>query len=158
DDAAGKRVKCPGCGEVSTVPTKRAATKAPATVETISFECDCGHTVRVKAEHVGRKVRCPGREAVITVPALEDEEQDGAARIQPVPARGKRAPARQARHEEEEDEEAIQTRPAPRRAAVGARHRRDEEDERAQDEEEERPHRRQMEPESSILPWVLIGS
>jgi hypothetical protein len=162
EDSAGKRIKCPGCGLVSTMPTKAAPAKAPAAPATIAFECDCGHTLRVKAEHAGRKVRCPGCNEPVTIPAAaEDEPEEEAARIQQKPAPARKAPARRQEEDEEEeaprarrrrdedeededeDREAIQKeRPARRGAAAVARHRRDEED-----EDEDRPRGRRDEDE-----------
>ena len=48
EDYAGRRVKCPACGEPQTVAVKQASatppppTRAPAPSGMIRFECECG--------------------------------------------------------------------------------------------------------------------
>ncbi len=39
----------------------------------ITFDCECGKTLRVPDEHAGRRVRCPACSAVSTVPAAEPQ-------------------------------------------------------------------------------------
>jgi RsiW-degrading membrane proteinase PrsW (M82 family) len=37
----------------------------------ITFDCDCGRSLRAKDELAGKKTRCPGCGAILTIPALE---------------------------------------------------------------------------------------
>lgn len=74
DENAGKRVKCPACGEGVLVPSGKPATapvKAPAGGMT-QFNCECGKQLQAKAELVGKKVKCPGCGETLMVPGGEN--------------------------------------------------------------------------------------
>ncbi len=63
DKHAGKKAKCPGCGEAVVVP-------GPSTA--IKFSCAaCGHTIKVPESYAGKKGKCQKCGAVNVVPAPE---------------------------------------------------------------------------------------
>ena len=67
--AAGKRVKCPGCGNVITVAAEQAPAASPAADEFLRFNCDqCGAKMKVRSSAAGRRVRCPKCSSAVTVP------------------------------------------------------------------------------------------
>src|SRR5689334_6938922 len=122
EEYAGRRVKCPGCGEPQTVPdaeaparpaAPRAAPKAPAVpAGMVRFACTCGKQMQARAEYAGRPTQCPGCGAEVLIPGGEEESgRDNGARIRA----GK---------------------PEPKRAGVAGRGKRDEED--YEDEEPDR--------------------
>src|SRR5262245_20526770 len=75
---AGKRVKCPSCGQILMIPAATAATnsrpaaptrtptpppfsavRAPA-LGVVHFFCECGKQLQAKTELAGKRVKCPG--------------------------------------------------------------------------------------------------
>jgi hypothetical protein len=89
DEFAGKRIKCPACGEVQTVPNEafaasprqalgRAAAppSEPVAPAMIQFACECGKVMQAKAEFAGRSTRCPNCQSTILIP----EPAEGAKR------------------------------------------------------------------------------
>jgi hypothetical protein len=89
DQYAGKKVKCPECGQPNAVPAGRptaATVKAsakPAAARTmasppplpaaapagkITFQCSCGQAMAAKTEHAGMKTKCPSCTSVVTIP------------------------------------------------------------------------------------------
>jgi hypothetical protein len=90
DDFAGRRLKCPGCGEVLTIPghptaatpeltpagkTEAMRSRVGKTASTIAafvrFACDCGRKMKAYRGDIGSEVDCPrcGRE--LTIPAKD---------------------------------------------------------------------------------------
>jgi phage FluMu protein Com/flagellar basal body-associated protein FliL len=78
DESAGKKIKCPGCGNVLAVPQSEEMTEEmgmdetaapPAPPEKISVSCTCGKKLQVKGELAGKAVKCPGCQKVVKVPA-----------------------------------------------------------------------------------------
>src|SRR5689334_3296414 len=65
DEHAGKRVKCPACSQVLTVPGGRPDAPAGGMVR---FTCACGRAMRARAEYAGQVVRCPACRAELEVP------------------------------------------------------------------------------------------
>lgn len=61
---AGKRVKCPGCGQPISIPKPAGAQKNTA----IRATCECGKTVAVKAELAGKRIKCPDCSKPIAIP------------------------------------------------------------------------------------------
>src|SRR5260370_36412686 len=70
DENAGKRMKCPGCGGVVTMPAAGAAAPKPAPAApkpaptadkpaTVAFSCECGKQLHAKAEQAGQRVQSP---------------------------------------------------------------------------------------------------
>ncbi len=72
DEHAGKRVKCPACGQACAVPAAggvRAAAPPPATAAAkINFRCSCGKVMQAKPEHAGLKSKCPACGTVVAIP------------------------------------------------------------------------------------------
>lgn len=62
-ELAGKRVKCPTCGQAFTVPKPQAA------ADLIQVTCQCGKSMRAKPELAGKRVKCPACGGVVQVPA-----------------------------------------------------------------------------------------
>jgi len=61
DKHAGKKGKCPGCGEVVVV---------PGTSRAIAFRCaGCGHTIKVPQSYAGKRGKCPKCKEAVVVPA-----------------------------------------------------------------------------------------
>jgi phage FluMu protein Com len=98
DEHANRRIKCPACGHVGTVPapapqfeeiedtsarTREHAPPPPLTPaakppargpsDPIVIECPCGMTLGVPADHAGRRVKCPKCNAISTAPKPEPE-------------------------------------------------------------------------------------
>ena len=66
DKHAGKRVKCPKCGSVVTVPVKSTI---------VDFHCDsCGRKISAPRVHAGKKGRCPKCNNIIIIPAAGSTE------------------------------------------------------------------------------------
>jgi len=132
EENAGKRVKCPGCGEAVAVPKPRAApapatapAAAPSAADKIRFQCDCGKQLQARAEFAGKKTRCPACGEMVPIP--------GGDAIKPAKA----APARSAA--------AIKAQPKP--AII------EEEEDWEQEEEEETPKKKRG--GRSRLPLIL---
>jgi hypothetical protein len=137
DAHAGKRIKCPGCGDAIRVPDadeeaptpRRAA--AAARADMIRFKCpDCGKQMQAKAEYAGASTECPACQAEVDIPDADAGELERAGIRADKPA-AKKAGAGRARDLDVEDED-----DRPR----GRRRDRDEEDE--DEDEEERPRAR----------------
>lgn len=62
-ELAGKRVKCPTCGQAFTVPKPQAA------ADLMRITCQCGKSMRAKRELAGKRVKCPACGGVVQVPA-----------------------------------------------------------------------------------------
>ena len=63
DKYAGKKGKCPKCGNAVVVPERSTV---------IEFNCDsCAHKIRVPAKHGGKGGRCPKCRNPVVVPSLE---------------------------------------------------------------------------------------
>lgn len=60
-DLAGKRVKCPTCGQPTTVPPPASASP------TIRVECECGKVFQVKSELAGKRVKCSSCGQAVTI-------------------------------------------------------------------------------------------
>jgi phage FluMu protein Com len=112
DEFAGKRIRCPACKEVQTVPETAAASpitaKAPfrpaiAPVSSgpamVRFECSCGKVMQAKAEFAGRSTRCPACQSTLTIP-------DGDETTGPIGIRADRPIPRQAAAMYDEEDEA----------------------------------------------------
>jgi DNA-directed RNA polymerase subunit RPC12/RpoP len=82
EEFAGRRIKCPACQRLLTIPAAPAAVTVaavePVTVPAaappvaagpIRFSCRCGKWLQADASKVGRPLRCPGCGATMTVPA-----------------------------------------------------------------------------------------
>jgi hypothetical protein len=95
DENAGKRLKCPACGQPVPVPKTAAAVKstapdappraqappAPAkpkvaSASVVRFECVCGEELRAKPEHAGRRTKCPYCATEMVIPS-SDSNQSG---------------------------------------------------------------------------------
>lgn len=61
-ELAGKRVKCPKCGQVYSLP-KQNEDPPP-----IRFVCQCGQTLRAKPIHAGKRIKCPSCSQVVVIP------------------------------------------------------------------------------------------
>ena len=76
DKYAGKRGKCPKCGNAVRVPKRSTS---------ITFACEgCGHTIKVPERYAGKQGKCPKCQIQVVVPALQDlsnKERGDAARI-----------------------------------------------------------------------------
>ena len=68
---AGKKGKCPGCGEAVVVPGKSAA---------IRFSCEhCGHAIKVAQRYAGKKGKCPKCQQTVVVPGGKKQEEPAPA-------------------------------------------------------------------------------
>jgi hypothetical protein len=158
DVYAGKRVKCPACGQGCPVPGAAASsavrsnpgypTAAPppmpaAAPGKVTFQCSCGQEMMAKTEHGGLKTKCPACEAVVTIPRSRAAGGVGVAtqRTQPggpPPLGGPMSPPPRSRSRRPEDDF-------------------DDPDD-IDDFDDERPRRgRRKGRKRSMLPWVLIG-
>ncbi|SMP73139.1 hypothetical protein SAMN06265222_11631 [Neorhodopirellula lusitana] len=94
--ARAKKVKCPGCAALLSVPATAAAsptssTAAQAQASNFKLKCRCGQILSLKAEMRGKKVRCPGCSQTLQVPAANGRPRPAQAPLaQPVrqPASG----------------------------------------------------------------------
>ncbi|HRU04799.1 MAG TPA: hypothetical protein P5137_03370 [Candidatus Brocadiia bacterium] len=64
DSFAGKKVKCPMCGQAIQAPAAAAASQAGAAAPgaagaKVRVECECGAALSVSAAYVGKKIKCP---------------------------------------------------------------------------------------------------
>ncbi len=65
DSHAGKKGKCPKCGETLIVPERSTL---------IEFDCgNCGHTIKVAHSHTGKKGACPKCKHAVQVPEGDQE-------------------------------------------------------------------------------------
>lgn len=64
DELAGRKLKCPECGDAIAVPKQATA---PATIR---VDCECGKSFQAKAKLAGKKVKCSACQSVILVPSL----------------------------------------------------------------------------------------
>lgn len=77
EENAGKRVKCPACGQPVPVPSAnaaaapapppKAAAKAPAG-DIVRFACECGKQLQARAEMAGKRIKCPACSNELAVP------------------------------------------------------------------------------------------
>ncbi len=75
---AGKRTRCPKCGEILLIPATRQplskddigdlVTPNATTQPSIPVTCSCGMRLKAKAEHAGRNVKCPKCGESVAVP------------------------------------------------------------------------------------------
>lgn len=122
---AGKKVKCPSCGDPLKVaagqkngPSKKpvaVASKTAAAPPVIKFECDeCGRAMQARSEFAGRKAKCPGCQTLVTIPEPEEEaetaeeveEEAPKARIQTSKSLPRKAASKRPVDEDEDVEEA----------------------------------------------------
>src|SRR5579871_1628097 len=69
DEFAGKRTKCPACGQVLVIPQPSQADAPPAeSPAMIHFRCDCGKEFKVKPEFAGRSTKCPACGQALVIP------------------------------------------------------------------------------------------
>ena len=81
DDYAGRRVKCPACGEAqvagAAAPTSAPPTQPPAPEPPppamIHFNCPCGKALQARAEFAGRTTRCTACNAPVRIPGGADK-------------------------------------------------------------------------------------
>lgn len=92
DQAAGKQVRCPGCGravQVPSVPNRSAANAFEScsvlpnevaeerTGEMLQFECyGCGKTLSAPKQLAGKKAKCPRCARIVSIPELAREEPE----------------------------------------------------------------------------------
>src|SRR5882762_7508713 len=176
DENAGKRMKCPGCGEVVTMPAAAAAATKPTPAATkpalapgkpspaedkpatVSFSCDCGKQLHAKAEQGGKRVKCPACGTVLTVPhpdSLPTEEFDAAPEPEVRTTRSPTPPMKPPVVEDDEDEESPEDEAPARRgkkasAVEDEDEERDEEDQ-DQDQDEERPARKRRKSKAPLI-------
>jgi hypothetical protein len=80
DELAGKKIKCPKCSAVFTLPV------AQADRELISISCKCGKAFEAKASMAGKAFQCIACNRTVSIPALRNtiqEEPDPFASNQP---------------------------------------------------------------------------
>lgn len=85
---AGKKGKCPNCGEVVQIPAKTP--EAPDTKDKpaakIQFRCPgCQKMLRTPADVAGKKIKCPSCNAVLSVPSTGKQKGDGDAQPSTTP-------------------------------------------------------------------------
>jgi predicted RNA-binding Zn-ribbon protein involved in translation (DUF1610 family) len=112
DEHAGKRIKCPACGQASVVPAAKApaartapsassvrtAPGASAAASRISFHCQgCGQPIQARPEHAGRKSKCPSCNTIVVIPG----ESGPADKLTARPPAPRPAPAVRADADEE---------------------------------------------------------
>lgn len=151
DEFAGKRVKCPACGEPVAVPARAAAPQkvaagsrpvarptpppAPApAADVVRFNCACGKGMQAKTEHAGKLARCPacGETTMIPAPSGGSEARIRASKPNSALKRVVPPPP------DEDDEEA---RPRKRRPVPAASDEDDDRDERS-DEDDDHPRKK----------------
>ncbi|MHC4083760.1 MAG: TFIIB-type zinc ribbon-containing protein [Planctomycetota bacterium] len=75
DDYAGKRGKCPSCGQVIQIPGAPIAGSQKQTAK-IRFSCEnCGQGFKVSSKHAGKQVKCSQCGQGIVVPNVRQEPQ-----------------------------------------------------------------------------------
>jgi hypothetical protein len=171
DEYAGRRVKCPGCGEATTVPTNGAAAapkRAPAPqappAGMIRFACECGKQMQARAEYAGRTTQCPACGAEVVIPGEEAEEREGARIQSDRPSR--RAAVGRGRQDDYEEE--LEEAPRKKRRDDDyddraedeprkKKRRRDEEEEDPYYEDEDRPRKGKKKKKAGALPWILAA-
>lgn len=62
-ELAGKRVKCPTCGQAFIVPKPQSAS------DLIRVACGCGKALQVKTAFAGKRVKCPACGQAVAVPS-----------------------------------------------------------------------------------------
>lgn len=73
DKHAGKRGKCPECGNVIVIPAKSTI---------IEFHCKrCGHKISVPQIHAGKKARCPKCKKIVIIPARPETPAKSVATV-----------------------------------------------------------------------------
>jgi hypothetical protein len=85
DEHAGKRVRCPSCGETALVPGGAITTAPAAAPAMLRFRCACGQSMQARAEYAGDEAVCPACQARVTIP--------GAARAEPPAGRPRKRSA-----------------------------------------------------------------
>src|SRR5262249_51799963 len=68
---AGKRTKCPACGQLLVIPGGRTETPTSPPMAPpgwIRFRCACGKQFQVQAEYAGRKTKCPSCGEPVVIP------------------------------------------------------------------------------------------
>lgn len=66
DKLAGKRAKCPSCGEALSIPG--GSSKPASTGSAIPVKCKCGKSFAAPAKLAGKTVKCPGCQNPLKVP------------------------------------------------------------------------------------------
>jgi hypothetical protein len=121
DENAGKKVKCPVCGQVLTIPSVRTpmpparpapGPTKPAAPEMIHFSCDCGKQIQARAEYAGRRTKCPECGEAMVIPGGPASEaiqatktHPRASAIQATARRGLRSTAEDEAEDYDEEEE-----------------------------------------------------
>jgi hypothetical protein len=151
DDYAGRRIKCPACGEAQTVAVTQASdtppppARAPAPSGMIRFACACGKLLQAREEYAGRMTRCPKCGEAMEIPGADAEaDSEPRERIQAARPAPKR-PAAQRDDDDEVDRSRSRRRPAARR---------DDDDE---DYEEEVGRKRSPRRRRAKWPWLVAG-
>ena len=95
DEHAGKRVRCPICGEIQTVPEATMPTAAlpaeatlaellpppPVNANPSLIHCtcaECGRAIKARLEQAGKKVKCPDCGGVVQIPGSAAEATEAA--------------------------------------------------------------------------------
>jgi DNA-directed RNA polymerase subunit RPC12/RpoP len=158
DELAGRRVKCPECGEPQTVPTVRSTVPVPKPrvidddePAMIAFRCGCGRQLKAKAAFAGRSVRCPECDDVVRIPASRDEDA--------------RTPAAKRRPVDDDDAPAERgTRIQTEKPALRSRPARDDDDDIDDPDDDDRPRRvksrkRKIKKKrgAPVWPWIAAG-
>lgn len=81
-ELAGKRVKCPACGQVIQVPRPPATDSAGGAAAKIAVACRCGSRFQAQPQLAGKQVACPSCKQPLTIPARQTDCSDN----EPVPA------------------------------------------------------------------------
>jgi hypothetical protein len=71
DEYAGRRVQCPACSSVVSIPDQRTQERSPSTVagpSMVRFVCTCGKHLRARAEYAGQYTKCPQCAAEVLIP------------------------------------------------------------------------------------------
>ena len=68
-ELAGKKTKCPGCGNILTIPASEesaTATAPPPAANVVT--CTCGKRIGTKPEWAGKTIKCPACQAHVKIP------------------------------------------------------------------------------------------
>ena len=66
-ELVGKKTKCPGCGNVLTIPAAGESAPATATAANV-VTCSCGKRIGTKPEWAGKTIKCPACQAHVKIP------------------------------------------------------------------------------------------
>ncbi len=103
DEFAGRRLKCPGCGTILTIPGGAAAApppmlqespppppSSPAAPAVVTFVCVCGRRMKARIADAGSEVECPDCSRSLVIPS---EDTDVPPVAPPPPAAVQEEPA-----------------------------------------------------------------